>query len=94
MVTVGYEKHLVFRLSYWLIHISWCEARHGLPWCEFLSFRSLRFMAVLLGALLSVGAAKTRANERIALALNQSRHSTQAILFVDGSCDSVCYVLL
>ena len=51
-------------------------------------------MAVLSGALLRVGAAKTRANERIALALNQSRHSTRAILFVDGSCDSVCYVLL
>ena len=51
-------------------------------------------MAVLSGALLSVGAAKTRANERIALALNQSHHSTRAILFVDGSCDSVGYVLL
>ena len=27
-------------------------------------------------------------------ALNQNRHATQAVLFVDGSCDSVCYVLL
>lgn len=60
MITVGYEKHLVIQLSYWLIHITWCQTGRRPHWRDLLTFIFVTCVA----------------------------------FFVDGGCDSVCYVLL
>ena len=93
VVTIEHENHLVIQLSYWLIHITWCQTGHGLPLREL----TFRFEACVAWRFCReyYWAAKCARTSVLLCALSpQNCHATQAILFVDGSRDSMCYVLL
>ena len=59
-----------------------------------LSFRSLRCMRICRKHYWAAKPQKRAQTSVLLCALNQNRHSTQAVLFVDGSRNSVCYVVL